>query len=473
MDLPYLRTPYFLGPGELRVEGTTRPLRTDAERGVLARIYEGGPTLDELASDFAQTSPELTVDSARARLRSRFEAADGAIGLVHVELEDRYDVVVVDQGYGGVYVHTIELLKRLGRTWSCLLICPEPPLFQDTPGTQVITLAQLRAQHPGLSYFSFVHIVRTLVRRTKCTLLLLTHRSQSLFLFDLVAQHRTVIYCDGFHDGGFSHARDFRLTDTPERRREALSEIYFVLANGNPNFAGITSGPSVNIQLLIAGCIALRDAQENWCWGAEQTSHFQQAFPELGARVKFMPPFTDPDLFHPDWVDRDRRVLFTTTMHNIEKKGLPELLRAMQRLRDLRVRCVVRQPEHLPKITPACRRRMEIGPVPKQEMVRLYHQVWLNCRTSREESSPVSILESMICEVPQVTSTVVAAQIPILEDGATGFVLHPDDHEGIVRALKTLMSDAELRDRMGKECRRRAMEYSYDARASAFDGLMR
>jgi glycosyltransferase involved in cell wall biosynthesis len=116
---------------------------------------------------------------------------------------------------------------------------------------------------------------------------------------------------------------------------------------------------------------------------------------------------------------------------------------------------------------------MVISNLAKHEMTELYHKVWLNCRVSREESSPVSILESMICEVPQVTSTVVAKQIPIIQNGKTGFVLEPDDTSGLVRALRTLLANPILRDEMGRECRKRALEYSFDNRVDAFEHFLR
>ena len=114
-----------------------------------------------------------------------------------------------------------------------------------------------------------------------------------------------------------------------------------------------------------------------------------------------------------------------------------------------------------------------MGGVTKSEMVDLYHTLWLNCRVSREESSPVSVLEAMICELPQIVSPVVAAQIPLLEDGKTGFIVEPDDTKGLVRALRTLLADRKLRDQMGREARRRACDYAYDKRAHALEKHLR
>ena len=112
---------------------------------------------------------------------------------------------------------------------------------------------------------------------------------------------------------------------------------------------------------------------------------------------------------------------------------------------------------------------MTIGPVKKPEMIDLYHRVWLNCRTSREESSPLSILEAMSCEVPQVTSPVVAEQIPLLEDGKTGFIVDPDDTDRIAHCIRQLLDDQEMRDEMGAECRRRALTYSLGNRIQVFE----
>ena len=467
LELPYLKRPYFLDGSEIRLSGRVSEVRSAEEARVLERVFAAGATVDELVDEL-----DPSAEAPGERVAEILEANRRVVGRVRVDVAEDYDIVVVEQGYGGVYVHTIELLKRLRERWRCLLICPEAPLFSDTPGTDTLTLRHLREQVPDLSYFSFVHIIRSVVRQTTCRLLLLTHRSQSLFLFDLLKARKTVIYCDGFFDSGFAMARDFRLVDDPGLERRVLREVYYVLANSNPNFFGINASPALNVQILTAGGYSLRDAAENWCWGRAQTAHFRNAFPDLEDTVRFEPPFTDPSLFHPEWVAREKRILFTTTMHNIARKGLPELLKAMGRLRSARVRCIVRQPKHLPPIKESCRRRMEIGPVAKEEMVRIYHQMWLNCRTSREESSPVSILESMICELPQVVSPVVAEQIPILEDGATGFIVDPDDIGALVKALKTILGDAELRDRMGRECRARASTYAYDKRISRFEGLL-
>jgi glycosyltransferase involved in cell wall biosynthesis len=472
LRIPYLRVPCFVHGSEVRFASGLQDALDADSLVVLESVFEGGVTTDELARRLGGSEPAKDMEARVAALSASFRDPLSLIGEVGLEVPDDPDIILVEQGYGGVYVHTVEMLKQLRRRWSCLLLSPVEPLFETTPMPEVLTLHGLRRQYAELSYLAWVQIIRTIVKCTNCRLLMIMHRSQSLLLFDLLHARRTVIYCDGFYDAAFRRVQDFHLDESPERRREVLGELYYLLGNSAPGFYGISASPSVNVKLLMAGGYSLTAAVENWCWGREQHKQFLAAFPALRGSIRLVLPFINPDLFDPTRIARSECVLFTTTMHNIDKKGLPELVRAMQRLPSMRVRCVVRQPHRLPSIPAQVKRRMEMGSVDKDAMVGLYHSMWLNCRVSRQESSPLSILESMVCELPQIVSTEVANQIPIIEDGATGFVIDPDDTERLVWALRTLLGNRRLRDRMGRECRRRAMELALDRRIGEFERLL-
>ncbi|CAM2063802.1 Glycosyltransferase family 4 protein [Sulfidibacter corallicola] len=399
--------------------------------------------------------------AVRQRLLTAYEHPDNLIGVLDLRLKRRYDVILIDQGYGGVWVNTVQIFKMLRRKVRTLLISPVKPLFEDDDRGDVLTLEDLRQDWPELSYFSFVHLVRGVIATLKTDLLLISHRSQSLFLFDLVGNQPTVIYCDGFCDPRFALGRAM----APGIRNEALlRELFFVLAASPPSFFGILSDPSKSFALLTMGRRALCAARENWCWGEHQRQVMTAGLPHLNPPPKFVPPFIDTGIFRPSLVDRTKRVLFTTTMHNIDKKGLPELLKVMGRVSKLEVHCVVRQPEHLPKEVRRFGRRIQVQTLPRRRMIEAYHRVWFNCRVSREESSPVSILEAMACELPQIVSPAVARQIPIIEDGTTGFVIDPDDTNGFCRAVRTLLEDPKLRDCMGRACRERVLAYDLHRR---------
>ena len=462
LEIAYLRAPCFVDGTELRFSHGRRVDLDAARARAVQRVFEGGATRADVLADLGPEAAE-SVD---------LDDPEGLIGVIEVEVPDGVDFVMVEQGYGGVYVHSVELFRGLGRRWTGMLLSPVDPLFETEPIEGVVSLDGLKRERPELEYFHWMQIMRSLVKLVPAELLLIMHRSQSLLLFDLLDERRTVIYCDGFYDRMFRNVQQFDLDDSPERRARTLRELHYAAGSSPRGYMGISGHPNVSIHQLVAGERSLRAAVENWCWGAAQARDFHAAFPGLGDSVRLMLPFTDPELFRPQDVDRRRRVLFTTTMHNIDRKGLPELVGVMRRLRTVEADVIVRQPQFLPRIPDGVAARMERRSLPKPEMVDLYHRAWLNFRVSRDESSPMSILELMTCEVPQIVSTVVADQIPIIEDGATGFVIDPDDEERATWAVRTLLEDERLRDRMGRECRRRALTLSLDSRVGVFEELI-
>ena len=472
VSIPFLREPVFRDGSSVRYGGSEEWTEAEFEESLLDRVFEGGVRLDDLAQDMVSAGLAGDVGCARKLLTEAFADPNSPIGLIDLDIAAQYDMVVVDQGYAGVYVNTIEILKRIGKRWSFLLVSPVNPLFENIQAAHIVTRQELSKRIPGLSYFSYVHIVRSIVALTQTKLLLLTHRSQSLFLSDLIAERPTVIYCDGYYDGFFRLAPQFHLRHTRRMRRRVLSEVYFHLSNTDPNFSGISSTPAGNRYLLMAGFVSLRDARENWVWGQEQLDNFRRAFPNLRRPVRFMPPFTNPEIFQPERVDRERRVLFTTTMHNIEKKGFPELVKAMRRMPSLRVRCVVRQPERLPPYPSRLKDRLEIGPVSKEEMIELYHRMWRQLPHESRGELPGQHPRGDDLRAAPDHLPAVAAQIPIIEDGKTGFVVHPDDERGLIRALRTLLENRRLRDEMGREARRRAEKYSLENRITAFERFL-
>jgi glycosyltransferase involved in cell wall biosynthesis len=445
-------------------------IKNARQRRLLSRVSYGAMLLEDVDSI-------LHRDAGRtgnlARLRSIYAGSQNLLVIAPLELRRCYDVILVEQGYGGVYVHSYELAKSLRRNgYSVLLLSPEDPLFEKRRHPDDVTLPRLRELCANVDYFSYYNLLRGLVGKLETSLLLIAHRSQSLLLFDLIADRKTVIYCDGFLDGGFSVARETRMKMTGKMRARIVTELNFLAATSGRGFYSIYGGPGMNRFMLAAGYHALTSARQNWFWGQRQYENFISAMPEHGSSSRLVLPFTRPSMFRRAKECRVRKALFTTTMHNIDKKGFPELVSLMQKLPSLRVRCVVRQPQRLPSYPAAISSRLEIGTLNKDEMVRLYHRVWCNIRTSREESSPLSILESMTCSVPQVVSPCVAEQIPIIEDGATGYVVDPDDIDRLQQCVSKLMRDREMRDAMGEEARRRASMLSLRYRASVFEGLL-
>jgi glycosyltransferase involved in cell wall biosynthesis len=76
---------------------------------------------------------------------------------------------------------------------------------------------------------------------------------------------------------------------------------------------------------------------------------------------------------------------------------------------------------------------------------------------SYNEGLPLAVLEAMAYGLP-IVSTPVGGIPEAIVDGETGFLVEPGDVEAIARKVNLLLSDAELRDRMGMNARRRAQE---------------
>jgi len=71
---------------------------------------------------------------------------------------------------------------------------------------------------------------------------------------------------------------------------------------------------------------------------------------------------------------------------------------------------------------------------------------------SRSEGVPRSILEAMALGKPVVASRV-GGVAGVVEEGRTGFLVEPDDVEGLADRLRRLIVDAELRARMSRAAR--------------------
>jgi glycosyltransferase involved in cell wall biosynthesis len=463
--IPYLREPAFANGPWLHT-------------GSAAYANVGSELAAAIESVFTATTPFAVsgtqVVLPELVLNPPAECADvvsRVMRTIALPLAAHYDIVVLEQGYGGVFVHATDLVARLRERWRVLFLAPGDPFFGGGRHPDDITLPRLQEMAPGFSYFSFVSALRSILRTISTDLLLITHRSQASYVFDLMQRHPTVVYCDGFYDAHLLTPRGLPAAARPQDR-EVLRELMYVLSQSPPTFCGLPSGPSINFGLMWAGYRAVLAARENWCWGAAQKDAFAAGAPSIADSLKIKLPFINSEIFHPALVHRDRTALFTTTMHNIDKKGIDPILNAIRDVPDLHVLGVFRQPECLPRIPRPLGKRLRITGLSKADMLATYHRVWVNCRISTEESSPVSVLESMACEVPQVVSPVVAQQIPLLEDGVTGFIVTPDDRERIAACLRQLLASPALRDRMGREARERVLECGTTRRLGEFERLL-
>lgn len=93
--------------------------------------------------------------------------------------------------------------------------------------------------------------------------------------------------------------------------------------------------------------------------------------------------------------------------------------------------------------------------------------------STHREGRPISIMESLATGVP-VIATRVGSVPGLIADGKTGFLVEPDDVEGLTRAIRRLVEDHELRGRCSEEARRFAVaELSVERMADQYAAYYR
>jgi len=95
-----------------------------------------------------------------------------------------------------------------------------------------------------------------------------------------------------------------------------------------------------------------------------------------------------------------------------------------------------------------------LGFVSHDELERLYDRAAVVVLPSYREGLPLCVLEAMAHGRP-VVATAVGGIPQLVEDGRTGLLVEPGDAEALRSALERLLSDPELRRRMGRAARAR------------------
>jgi len=85
----------------------------------------------------------------------------------------------------------------------------------------------------------------------------------------------------------------------------------------------------------------------------------------------------------------------------------------------------------------------------RSDMPRIYADLDVVALTSRNEGTPVSLIEGMAAGVP-VVSTAVGGVPDIVADGVCGYLVPPDDAAALARAIVALLRDKEKAQAMGQ-----------------------
>ena len=92
----------------------------------------------------------------------------------------------------------------------------------------------------------------------------------------------------------------------------------------------------------------------------------------------------------------------------------------------------------------------------REDMVSTWHQVHIACLpSSYREGLPKALLEAAACGLPIVTTDAIGCR-EVVRNGDNGLLVPVGDTQALAHALHTLICDADLRSRMGKQSRARA-----------------
>ncbi len=107
----------------------------------------------------------------------------------------------------------------------------------------------------------------------------------------------------------------------------------------------------------------------------------------------------------------------------------------------------------------------------RADIDKLYADIDVVALTSRNEGSPVALIEAMAAGVP-VVSTEVGGVADVVQHGVTGLLAAMDDDATLAQHVVTLLADRETGRRMGQEGRQRvAATYGSGRLVSDIEGL--
>ncbi len=184
-------------------------------------------------------------------------------------------------------------------------------------------------------------------------------------------------------------------------------------------------------------------------------------------RMTVVPVGVDHTVFRPyaDVAKRPGRLMVTSSS-DVPMKGLVPLLEAIAKLRverDIEL-VVIGRPRPGGRVAQALERLgltdmvTTISGVSDEELARLYGEAEVAIVPSLYEGFSLPAIEAMSCGVPVVATTGGALPEVVGVSGETGVLVEPNDPEALLVAIRSLLDDPALRERLGTRGRERVME---------------
>ncbi len=185
-------------------------------------------------------------------------------------------------------------------------------------------------------------------------------------------------------------------------------------------------------------------------------------------RVHVVPPGIDP-VFGPGG-ERSPRPLVVAVGRLMPAKAFDTLIRAVADLRPrLPVRLVIAgegyERDHLERVVAdlGAEEWCELpGRLPLDAVVDLYRRAWVVASASVSEGWGMTLTEAAACGTPAV-ATRIAGHLDAVVDGTTGLLA--EGRDGLTAALERVLTDPDLRDRLGRAALGHAAGLSWERTA--------
>ena len=194
----------------------------------------------------------------------------------------------------------------------------------------------------------------------------------------------------------------------------------------------------------------------------------EEAFELDPERVRVVHNGIDTDCFRPlPDVARQPGLLLYVGNSEDRNKGARYLMEALHLLRDDRREFQLALVDHAKSRLKLVPRLVQeyglssrvhfIGHVSTEQLVRLYNQATVAVSPSLYEGFGLPAAEAMACQTP-VIATTGGAFPEVIDHGETGWLVPPGDAGALADAIRLLMDDAGLRQRLGEAGRQSILE---------------
>jgi glycosyltransferase involved in cell wall biosynthesis len=112
-----------------------------------------------------------------------------------------------------------------------------------------------------------------------------------------------------------------------------------------------------------------------------------------------------------------------------------------------------------------------LGMVPKESIPELADRHDIHLHSNRVDNMPVTIIEMWACGLP-IVGTNIGGMPYLVRNGVDGILVDLDDHEAMANACLALLSDATLAQKLSRNGRARAEQFTWQRVKSMWQGAL-